>query len=116
MVVRQACEELSGAATALRELCVHEQFRAQVASQSRAAGAFGMCNQATVRAQYCALLRWFHTYPTVDSCRQERSATQGQKIWQWEKNVTFAEGRLDKGMFAYFKEICIGLWSFRRDW
>ena len=29
---------------------------------------------------------------------------------------TFAKRRLNKGMFAYFKQVCVGLRDFRRDW
>ena len=29
---------------------------------------------------------------------------------------TFGNGCLNKGMFAYFKEVCLGSRDFRRDW
>lgn len=62
MVVRQACEEFSGIAAPLREMRVHEQFRAKLAHWRWAASALGVRDEAAVRTQYLTLLSWLHVY------------------------------------------------------
>jgi hypothetical protein len=74
-VVRQACEELSGTAAALREMRVHEQFRAKVASKRRADSAFGVREEA---AEYRALPCRLHAYATVDDYRNDQLSGQ---VW-----------------------------------
>jgi hypothetical protein len=87
---------------ALRELRVHEQFQAEVASTRRAASAFGVRDEAAMRTQYNTLLRQLHTHATVDGYRNDQLS--GQSMVTGKR--TFAKRCLYNGMFAYFKAVC----------
>jgi hypothetical protein len=70
-----------------------------------------MCNEAAARAQYDALLRWFHTYLTVDGYRDHQISGEALVA----ENVRSLKVVLTKGMFAYFKEVRTCLGGFRED-
>jgi hypothetical protein len=68
-----------------------------------------------VRTRYRTLLRRLHAYATVHGYTKNTIGSQGQGLGS-RKTRTFGEGRLYKGMFVYFKEVCIALRDFGRNW